>query len=1049
MVELKYRQLGQGSVKGSQKVYYCAAPGDHEKYFDSIAFSLAACYPNISFWYSDDKGASGPGFSSEETKDLFFDLAQMNLFVIPVTRKFLTEKNRAREKEFSFATEHYIPVLPILEEPGLEELFNKTCGNLQCLSAAYEDDTALPFETKLKAYLDSVLLGDETLAKIRESFGGYIFLSYRKKDRAHAQEVMRLIHRDPSCRDAAVWYDEFLTPGEDFNDSIRQAFDRSSLFALVVTPHILEEGNYVMDQEYPMAVKAGRSVMPVVAVETDESALEKYYPGIPERWECSDDCLDMIAEKVRTELSLTVRDDPDHRYYIGLAYLSGVDLEADPEKAFSLISSAASDGVEDAYKKLVDMYRTGTGVERDYYEAAKWSQSYVNLLEKMMAADVQDESMKQRYVNACLNAGNNWEFVLEHKKALNAYEKSLSGKMSAGDMASYVYQMEACRSAALLAEKMHDLRLSERLCDRYFRASRYYSAAEIYKSRAEELAGLLAYRAGRWGEAIVHFDKGLELNEALAEKHPDLLYFKHLTAQFYQFLGSSYLRMGADIDDAGIDDYFEQALALYEEVADQKFDGTEEGRMMIIHSLGVISESKGDYDGVRRYARKAFDLALAKDQEENSLFSKRTVRDALQVFAESQELPGGDYKAAEFLLKGALSYSRDIVLMAGKPMGLSEGQLAWVSAQAQIPYYRKRMELLSNNGERVAAWKLKKELKALEKVKNPTPAETGLQKLLNPAEKQTGFVSDDTKGKDPAGNSLNEPQCHDPKMLAELAVRGEAGDIESLREAYDGYCLLAKQHDKDERYISERNRLEVILADACSERGLKGDIKMLERALLMDQALAVRLGYPECSQYLERADTERKQLAVMYWDAAAASKDAGDPAGKRVDLYLQAYEAYKALLEEEPDNAEWNRESDALAEQAAFDCWECGRTGERTRLIRAYELFNMIAEKHPEKKSCRTAINAIEDPLAFLYFGWGKTDPKFMELSLTLYRQLLKRDPENERLRKNVRIAEKRVARQQMIRFMKGSSAEKRQIENLLQGIVGKKVSMSDAANKI
>jgi len=164
---------------------------------------------------------------------------------------------------------------------------------------------------------------------------------------------------------------------------------------------------------------------------------------------------------------------------------------------------------------------------------------------------------------------------------------------------------------------------------------------------------------------------------------------------------------------------------------------------------------------------------------------------------------------------------------------------------------------------------------------------------------------------------------------------------------------------------------------------------------------------------------------------------------------IQPGRGYKALLEEEPDNAEWNRESDALAEQAAFDCWECGRTGERTRLIRAYELFNMIAEKHPEKKSCRTAINAIEDPLAFLYFGWGKTDPKFMELSLTLYRQLLKRDPENERLRKNVRIAEKRVARQQMIRFMKGSSAEKRQIENLLQGIVGKKVSMSDAANKI
>lgn len=933
MSGLKYKQLGRGSVKGSQKVYLCAAPGDHEKYFDSIAAGLSACYSDISLWYTAGEGASGQG-ASGETEDRLFDLLQMNLFVIPVTRKFLTEENSARDTEFVFAIKNRIPVLPILEEPGLEELFNEKCGNLQCLSAADSDATALPFETKLKTFLDSVLLKDETLAKIRDSFGGYIFLSYRKKDRTHAREVMRLIHRDPSCRDAAIWYDEFLTPGEDFNDSIRQAFDRSALFTLVVTPNILEDGNYVMEQEYPMALFSGRPVMPVIAVETDNTELEARYPGLPERLICSDEYADIIADKVRTELSLTSNDDPEHRYYIGLAYLNGVDLEADPEKAVSLISSAAADGMDEAYKKLADMYRTGTGVERDYIEAAKWSERYAEHLEKRLP-DAKGMGSDHRCVSAWLEAGRNWEFVMEDEKALRAYEKSLSGKMTAGDITSYVYQMEACYNAALLADRMGDHVLSKRFADRYFTACSCCSAFDIYRIRAEELAGSLAYRAGKWGEAAVHFEKGLELTEAHETDDPELIYFKHLRAQFCQFLGISYLRMGADADGAGIEEYFEQALGLYDEVENQKFAGTDEGRMMIYHSLGEISRSRGDEAAAAEYARKALELAAVKDKEEGSLFSRRSLRDAMLVLLDAA---GSAYGGAE---------------------GLDASEL---------------------------------------------PA--------------------------------------DPVLMGELADSGEDGDIGSLQQAYDGFCLLAKFDPEDWFYSSERERIEEILADKYYERGMDGDIDMLERALAMDDALAVRLAYPESSSYLARADEEREQLARMYRDAAEASKAAGDPAVVRADLFIRAFEAYKALLDEEPGNAEWDRIYDEMAEQAAFDCWKCSRS-EPLRLLRAYELFSGIAEKHPEKESCRMAMDSIEESLAYLCFGWGKTDPRFMELSLALYRRLLGRDPENERLRKNVSAAEKRMARHELVRFMKGNSSEKRQAENIVQGIVGQKVDMS------
>ena len=115
----------------------------------------------------------------------------------------------------------------------------------------------------LETYIKSVLVSSELAEKVRAAFDAYIFLSYRKKDRRKAQELMRLIHRNPLCRDIAIWYDEFLTPGEDFNQAIGKMLQKSDLFAPVVTPNLVNEINYVMTTEYPAARKQGKPVLPV------------------------------------------------------------------------------------------------------------------------------------------------------------------------------------------------------------------------------------------------------------------------------------------------------------------------------------------------------------------------------------------------------------------------------------------------------------------------------------------------------------------------------------------------------------------------------------------------------------------------------------------------------------------------------------------------------------------------------------------------------------------------------------------------------------------
>lgn len=52
---------------------------------------------------------------------------------------------------------------------------------------------------------------------------------YRKKDRVHADALMRQIHSYEALRDIAIWYDEYLVPGENFEKNIRERLETSEL----------------------------------------------------------------------------------------------------------------------------------------------------------------------------------------------------------------------------------------------------------------------------------------------------------------------------------------------------------------------------------------------------------------------------------------------------------------------------------------------------------------------------------------------------------------------------------------------------------------------------------------------------------------------------------------------------------------------------------------------------------------------------------------------------------------------------------------------------
>lgn len=419
--------------QGKRRVYFTCHPDDEFRCFGKICNDIFRTQDCAIYCTNDLSVSYGREFDTA--------LRQMNLFVIPVSKKLLSRKNRAMDEEFPFAMREHIPVLPIMIEPAnreLDELFRKRFGDMQYLDACSMDDTAISYEEKLERFLKSVLIGDDLAERVRAAFDAYIFLSYRKKDRVYANELMRLIHKNPKCRDFAIWYDEFLVPGEDFNSSINEALKKSDFFAMLVTPNLVNEENYVHSIEYPEARKEGKPIFPAEMVLTDRTELLSQYDGIPEcvRTEDFDGFNKSLSELVFGMARRTPSTDPVHNFLIGLAYMEGIDMERNPEMGLGLITSAAEAGLVEAMDRLAYMYRYGKGVERN---VQKWSEWEWRIQEALGNENECDQDLLGRkagdYISSLIDTG-------DYENAIGELESLLQTFLSAcesgeeGDVAS-------------------------------------------------------------------------------------------------------------------------------------------------------------------------------------------------------------------------------------------------------------------------------------------------------------------------------------------------------------------------------------------------------------------------------------------------------------------------------------------------------------------------------------------------------------------------------------------------------------------------------------
>jgi len=577
MAEYLYKTKGNSSSHNKPRVYFTCHPDDFLRYFEQICEDIFRTH-DCAIYYTEDMNEIIP----DEDKPT--DLGSMNLIAVPVTFRLLSTPNRAMDDDLAYAKEKHIAILPIMMEAGIDELYSlpEKFGELQYINPYSHDLTEISYEEKLKKYLESVLISEETAKRIRAAFDAYIFLSYRKKDRKHANELMRLIHSKPMFRDIAIWYDEFLTPGESFNENIRRMMKESKLFTLLVTPNLLEKPggkpNYVMEHEYPDARDSGMDILPAEMEETDRNALSTEYADIPECVKTSDG--DAFGERLVYTLGKIAReennDDPEHNYLIGLAYLEGIDVETDKERGIELITKAAQSGLLEAMKALYEMYSEGKNTALDYRKALVWAEKTAAYQKHKLGINHHDTLATLNNLSVTYSKNGNYKKALELQAEIYNLRCHIFGEenhytlISMSNLAELYSELGDHNKALELKEKVYN-----QLC-RLF--------GDEYLDTLTSLSSL----AVTYGELGNH-KKALELQKTvyskqiriLGEEHPDTLTSLNNLAVTYGELGDH-----------------KKALELKEDIYikfSRIFGEEHPGTLTALSNLAVTYGNNGDY----------------------------------------------------------------------------------------------------------------------------------------------------------------------------------------------------------------------------------------------------------------------------------------------------------------------------------------------------------------------------------------------------------------------------------------------------------------------
>ena len=556
---LQFETRDGSSPSGKTWVFLCALPEDTAAWLKMIRDDIFR-FCNCAIWYDDGKDTS--------LRELEDAIDQSAMAVLPVTAALLAPDSEIKRRFLPLLQVYQVSILPVLNDPHLLGAFNAQFRNIQVLDRHSTDSTAIPYEEKLQRFLDTMLLRDDLAEQVRQAFRSQLFLSYRKKDRALALALMKQIHKDPRCRSIGLWYDEFLTLGEDFDGNINRAIEDSDLFLLTLTHNMVNEDNYVIRSEYPCAHKKGKEILPVELESVDRQRVQVCFPGLPPLVQ-SAEAIRQLAQLADSSSETT----PEQDYLLGLAFIHGFHAERQVSVGLEQLERSARRGYAPAALQLASIQILEDDPEAQKDRKLHWLKIYATLTSGEYRQKPCPETAQQyadaldRLAEAEFQQRPEVSFIL-YEQAIKVLEHHHCLPQSAQICSNYGLKL-------LDAEKNRDgLEMLMKAMHQY--TEHYNADPEWGKRNADRFSycyyntGNAAAKAGNLELAQIGYTSAIQNFTVLARKSPEE--YTLVLAQAYGNLGTVYRRQWASSGDPELCAKAEAHHAKAIELLEQAFD---------------------------------------------------------------------------------------------------------------------------------------------------------------------------------------------------------------------------------------------------------------------------------------------------------------------------------------------------------------------------------------------------------------------------------------------------------------------------------------------
>jgi len=527
---------------------------------------------------------------SIDEEQLRQELHETQLLVIWVTPELLQSITpEKRPVEYRIAQEFHNPILPILNDDGLFPFYKEKFDSIHCIAKLDNE-----YRIKLKAQMDTLLASEEIIRRIREkAFSATVFASYRKEELSEVRRFMKAFHDLKGFESVSVWYDNFLPAGENFDKELEEAITNSDALILVVTPALATEGNYVQRKEYPFAKEIGKSVVAVEVISTSHDQFSNLFPdaGCPILLEN----IIAIQTAFRNALGASTfseRLDSERAYLLGMAYLRGIGVERDFDRAVRLLETATEDYTMssiEAVEQLASIYEKGIGTNVNLNKALQWYERDSTICEKVLGKDHPDTAASYNNFASVYDSQGNYSNALEwYKKALAIYEKVLGkdhpdtainyNNIAAvyNSQGEYTKALEWYQKALTICEKM----LSR---EHLSTAITYNNIADVYNNQ------------GEYTKALEWYQKALAIHEkVLGKEHPN-------TANIYNNIAYVYNNQGEYTKAL---EWYQKALAIFKKVLGKEHPDT----AMAYNNIALVYNNEGEYAKALEWYEKALDI---------------------------------------------------------------------------------------------------------------------------------------------------------------------------------------------------------------------------------------------------------------------------------------------------------------------------------------------------------------------------------------------------------------------------------------------------------